>query len=166
MAKKKRKSSPREVFEQAIDKAEYLQLKKGLTAIKRGEGKGRIVAEDSKQVLGSVDIDDAYLKTAPDANRWDYVIGYNRSENVVAYFVEVHSATTGEVSKVEKKLKWLVEEFLRNKNNTKLAKLSREIHWVASGKVAIPRHTRQYRFLATTLRKRGLYGPSKQLTLE
>jgi len=165
MAKKKRKPSPRKVFEQAINEADHLQLKNGLTALKRGEGKGRILAKDSKQILGSADIDGDCLRAAPHANRWDYVIGYCRSGKVVAYFVEVHSANTRNVSEIKKKLAWLVQDFLRNENNAKLAALPREIHWVASGKVRIPKHTRQYRFL-TTLRTKGLHGPSKQLTME
>ncbi|MEE8453044.1 MAG: hypothetical protein V3R99_14055 [Thermoguttaceae bacterium] len=166
MAKKKRKPSPHEIFKQAINSADHLQLKNGLAAVKRGEGKGRIRASDSEQVLGSADIDGDCCRAAPNANRWDYVIGYNRSGNVVAYFVEVHSAVTSEVSRIEKKLQWLVEEFLPNENNVKLAALPREIHWVASGKVKILKHTRQYRFLRTTLRKKGLRGPSKQLTMK
>jgi len=166
MAKKKCKPTPHKVFELAIEKADHLQLKNGLAAVKRGEGKGRILAKDSKQVLGSAEIDGDCRRAAPNANRWDYVIGYNRSGKVVAYFVEVHSALTSEVSTIERKLDWLLDEFLRRKNSDKLAALSREMHWVASGNVKIPRHTRQYRFLTTTLRRRGLHGPSKQLTLK
>ena len=166
MAKKKRKSSPHEVFQQAIDEADHLQLQNGLAAVKRAEGKARIRAENSKQVLGSADIDGDWRQAAPQANRWDYVIGYARSGQVVAYFVEVHSAVTSEVSRIEKKLKWLVQEFLWDENNAKLAALPREIHWVASGKVKILKHTHQYRFLTTTLRKKGLHGPSKQLTMK
>jgi len=165
MAKKNRNPSPHEFFKQAIDEADNLQFQHGLAAVKRGEGRGQIRAEDSRQVLGSADMDGDCHRAAPNANRWDYVIGYDRSGKVVAYFVEVHSAMTGDVSTIEKKLKWLIQEFLRDENNVKLATLRREIHWVASGRVKIPQHTNQYRFLATTLRKRGLHGPSKQLTM-
>lgn len=166
MAKKKREPAPHEVFKQAIDEADHLQLKNGLAAVKRGEGKGKIFADDSRQVLGSADIDGAYLKVAPQANRWDYVIGYNRSGKVVAYFVEVHSAITSQVSRIEKKLKWLVEEFLRRESNVKLAALPKEFHWVASKNVKIPKHTEQYRRLAKLRGKRLLYGPSEQLTMK
>ena len=166
MAKRNRESSPRNVFKEAIDEADHLRLQDGLAAVKRGEGKGRICAKDSNQVLGIADIDGDYRRAAPNANRWDYVIGYGRSGQVVAYFVEVHSAMTSEIAKIAKKLDWLVQELLQNEKNAKLAALPREIHWVASGKVKIPQHTSQYRFLRTTLRKKKLHGPSKQLTME
>jgi len=166
MAKKEPKSSPHKIFKQAIDEADHLQLKDGLKAIKRGEGKGRIVAEDLERVLGSVDIDGDSLKAAPNANRWDYVIGYNRSGQVVAYFAEVHSAVTSAVSTIEKKLDWLVQEFLRHENSRKLARLHKEIHWVASRNVKIPQHTEQYRRLTKMRGKKNLRGPSKQLTLK
>lgn len=50
MAKKKRTPTPRQVFEQAIDKANHLLLQNGLKAIKRSEGKGR--AELLRTTLG------------------------------------------------------------------------------------------------------------------
>ena len=74
MAKKKRRSSPHEIFKQAVDEADHLRLRNGLAAVKRGEGKGQILAKDSRQVLGSADIDGDCLQAAPNANRWDYVI--------------------------------------------------------------------------------------------
>ena len=167
MPKKKRKPKPTPSieFKEAINTATHLKLKDGLTAIKRGEGKGRITAENPRNVLGSVNIDDDWLKAAPNSNRWDYVIGYDRSGKVVAYFVEVHSAETSEVSKIEKKLNWLLGDVLRDETNAELASLTREIHWIASGRIKIPQHSRQYKYLAT-LRKRGLLGPSKQLTMK
>ena len=166
MRKGRTQSGPRKIFRKAIDQADHLQLKNGLAAVKRGEGKGQILAEDSTRILGSVNIDDDCCRTAPNANRWDYVIGYDRSGQIVAYFVEVHSAVTSEVSTIQKKLDWLLQEFLRDEKCQELAALQREIHWVASGAIKIPQHTRQYRFLKTTLRKKGLLGPSKQLTLQ
>ena len=166
MAKKKRTPTPRQVFGQAIEQSDHLQLQNGLTAIKRREGKGRIIADDPRRVLGSSNIDDDCRQAAPGASRWDYVIGYNRSGKTVAYFIEVHSAITSQVSKIEKKLNWLTHEFLGHENNAKLAALPKEIHWIASGRVKIPKHTRQYRVLTTTLRKKGLQGPSEHLTLK
>lgn len=167
MAKRKRKPALRRILKQAIDEADHLRYQEGLAAVKRGEGKGQIRPANSRRVLGSADIDGDCRQAAPHANRWDYVIGYGQADRVVAYFVEVHSATTSEVSKIEKKLTWLLEEFLQAENNALLAALPREIHWVAAGKsVKIPKHTGQYRRLTTTLRKKGLRGPSKELWLK
>jgi hypothetical protein len=53
------------------------------------------------QVADSLDFDAAALAAAPQANRWDYVLGMKAargSGTLVA--VEVHSATDGEVSVV------------------------------------------------------------------
>ncbi len=166
MAKQRRKLSPRKVFKKAIDEADHLRFKNGLAAVKRREGKGRILATDSKRILGSADIDGDCRPAAPNANRWDYVIGYNRPGRVVAYFVEVHSANTSDVARIEKKLDWLVREFLREAKSIRLAVLPKEIHWVASGKVKILKHAPQYRYLTTTLRKKGLHGPSEKLTMK
>ena len=69
MAKKKRTPTPRQVFGQAIEQSDHLQLQNGLTAIKRSEGKGRIIADDPRRVLGSSNIDDDCRQAAPGANR-------------------------------------------------------------------------------------------------
>jgi len=46
-----------------------------------------------------------------------------------------------------------------------LAALDREYHWVASGRINIPKHVPQYRILNTTLKKAGLHGPVEHLVL-
>jgi hypothetical protein len=153
------------VFDEALrETSPRLDLKPGLRAIKKGEGHGQIVAEKPKQLLGSAAIDDDCLSAYPNANRWDYVVGYERGGKAVAYFIEVHSAQTSGVSEMEKKLQWL-RGFLGEAPQKKLAALYREYHWVASGKINIPRHLPQYKHLNTTLKKAGLCGPVKQLTL-
>lgn len=157
--------TPAAVFDAAIRvTAPRLALKPGLKAIKKGEGHGQIVAEDPKRLLGSAAIDDDCRASEPHGNRWDYVIGYGRASKAIAYFVEVHSAETSEVLKVEKKLRWL-QDFLLQRSQEKLAALDREYHWVASGRINIPKHVPQYRTLQTTLRKAGLRGPTERLVL-
>ncbi len=151
-------------FRKAVEATEQLEFRVGLSAIKRGEGKGRIVPNDAKRLLGSADIDKDCERAYPNDARWDYVIGYARSQKAIAYFVEVHSAETSDVSKMEAKLQWLLG-YLQGESQCELASLKREIHWVASGPVKILRHTPQFRKLSTTLRKRGLQGPVKSLLL-
>jgi hypothetical protein len=158
-------NTPATVFEAAVRvTSPCLALKLGLKAIKKGEGHGQIVADDPKRVLGSAAIDDDCRAFDPHGNRWDYVIGYDRASKAFAYFVEVHSAETSEVSKVEKKLRWL-QDFLLRKAQAKLRALDCEYHWVASGRINIPKHVPQYRFLNTTLKKAGLRGPVEHLVL-
>ena len=83
----------------------------GLQAL-LGEHRQKIDLSDHTLCEGSVDIDKStadqglYLRE----NRWDYVLGYEKQ----AYFVEVHSANTGEVSTVLKKLQWLKDWLLEH----------------------------------------------------
>ncbi|MDI1443622.1 hypothetical protein [Polyangium sp. 6x1] len=155
---------PKETFRDAVNPCKPLLHREGLQAIKRGEGKGQISGEHASKILGSVDIDGDCRATHPESNRWDYVVGYERSGQAIAHFIEVHSAETSEVSVVEKKLDWL-ETFLQHDAARKLAALPRELHWVASGRINIPQHTPQYKKLQTTLRKRGLSFAGKTLLL-
>jgi hypothetical protein len=158
---------PRKTFEQAIAAAKPLQLKAGLKAIKKGEGKGQIGAKDPKRILGSVAIDEDLKKTKADAedNRWDYVIGYDLAGKAVAHFVEVHGAASGhDISKMQDKLQWLVD-FLQRPSQSRLAKLPRSIHWLASARNDIKPHWPQYRDLVHMRSKHDLKGPVKQLEL-
>jgi hypothetical protein len=150
-------------FKRAIEMAEHLELVPGLGALKKGEGRDRIRV-GAGALLGSVNIDDNCRAAYSQDHRWDYVIGARRSRAEVAIFVEVHSAETSEVSKMEHKLSWL-QSFLRRDQQTALAALPREIYWVASGRVNIPKHLPQYKKLQTTLRAQGLLGPVTQLDL-
>jgi len=163
-AAKRKPATPAAVFASAVKAASHLNLKPGLKAIKKSEGAGQIVPADSKKVMGSVAIDDDCLKVDPNGHRWDYVVGYERDANAFAYFVEVHAAQTSKVSEVEKKLDWLLL-YLRGDAQKQLASLPRAIHWVASGDIDIPKHLPQYKRLNSTLRKKGLRGPDKRLTL-
>lgn len=155
---------PKKTFRAAIDGADHLQWREGLQAVKRGEGAGQITAREPGKLLGSACIDDDCLASHPNDSRWDYVIGYERSKAAVAHFVEVHSAETSEVSKIEEKLAWLLG-YLEEDPQAELKSLRREIHWVASDRVNIPKHTPQFKRLNTSLRKSGLKGPVKSLEL-
>jgi hypothetical protein len=68
-----------------------------------GTHSGKINLQNPKKCCGSVDIDGSVAKKYPQDSRWDYAICYNN----VVFFVEVHSAYTGEVHAVLKKLQWL-----------------------------------------------------------
>jgi len=164
MADGKQQHPAETAFRGAIDATGHLQWKAGLQAIKRAEGGGQIVGQDPKLLLGGAMIDDDCLKAYPSASRWDYVIGCRRANEPVAHFIEVHSATPSGVSEVEKKWTWL-RDYLQGDTRKGLAKLKREFHWVASGKINIPQHTPQFKRLQASLRPSGLKGPVKHLSL-
>ena len=112
-----------------------------------------VTCADSTRLTGSIDLDTALRRHRPDDNRWDYGLGYkpaNGSEQAV--WVEVHSATTKEVSKVLKKLQWL-KDWL-NENAEQLRQLSERADkdtryvWIASSGVHIPKHFSQAKRLA------------------
>lgn len=152
------------IFLEAVTGTRLLRWLAGLQAVKKSEGGGQIACEEPKRLLGGAAIDDDCRAKHPQSSRWDYVLGYRRSKSAVAFFIEVHSAETSAVSKMKEKLDWL-EAFLAEEPQAPLAALTREVHWVASGRINIPKTTPQYRFLKTALFKRGLQGPVKLLTL-
>lgn len=73
----------------------------GLQAL--GNYSTKVEYGDSGLLEGSVDIDACTTEKYPQANRWDYAIGYAS----YAYFVEVHTANDSEVETVARKLQWL-----------------------------------------------------------
>ncbi len=153
----------RQEFTDAITAAEHLQYHAGLAAIPRSEGRRKIVARDTQHLLGSANIDEDCRTTFPNDNRWDFVIGYHKSTGAVAFFIEEHSATSGEVSCMDLKLNWL-KQYLNRPANATLKQLPRQFHWVAHEGIKIPTHLPQYRHLQR-LRGQGLCGPVRQLEL-
>jgi hypothetical protein len=154
--------SASKTFTEAVTGAEHLTLKSGLSALKKKEGAKRIHLSKGSTAAGSVDIDKDCEKAYPEDPRWDYLVGVVNSKKLIAYYIEVHSAESSQVRKMAEKLQWLVD-FVREQE--KLAKLTAEYHWVASGRVNIPKHTRQYKQLSVNLRKKGLVGPVTRLDL-
>lgn len=80
----------------------------GLQAL--GQNAQKVKFKDSKKLNGSVDIDKSTIALYPEANRWDYAIGYDGK----AYFLEIHPANTSDVTPVIEKAKWL-ENWLQQK---------------------------------------------------
>lgn len=78
--------------------------------------------------------------------------------------MEVHPAETGSVRDIERKLAWVLE-FLGREAQAELNSLPRQFHWVASGRINIPKHVPQYEKLQSTLRAKGLLGPVLTLDL-
>jgi hypothetical protein len=112
-----------------------------------------VVATTTRQLSGSVAIDEWHEGAEPHAPRWDYLVGFNAD----LHWVEVHGATASEVSTVLAKLDWLLD---RIEGWPRLGARRQSFHWIATGSIQIPKQSRQYRQAAA----RGLR-PKKQLRL-
>jgi hypothetical protein len=123
-------------FKEAVEKTPQLKnaYQVGLQAL-RAEDKPHIEAEDTRRLTGSVDVDTAYQKIDPQANRWDFGIAYqhtNRKAEVV-YWVETHTASDAEVKVVIKKALWLLAWLKGDGALLDRSDFERDIVWVSSG---------------------------------
>ena len=129
----------------------------GLQALKKVDA-ARISIDDGSKADGSVDIDNCTKEKYPNATRWDYGVGYGGE----TLFIEVHPASTSEVTKMKEKLSWL-KSWLKSQapELDALPKHNPAFCWIASGKVAILKGSREH----LSLSKLGLL-PSKHLTIK
>lgn len=131
---------------------------KGLQAL-RDEDKHRITTRESRRIQGSADLDAALEASCPDANRWDYVIGYEISEGTDrVYFVEVHSAQSSEVETFLRKFVFL-ERTVRNMVPS-LWEMKPSFHWIATSTIDLRGPKKRQ------LAEKGIRGPQKHLILE
>ncbi|HEV3414685.1 MAG TPA: hypothetical protein VG101_19535 [Puia sp.] len=141
-SKKKKKLTFRQAVEATDDISEC--FRNGLQGL--GNHSGKIILGNTTQCSGSVNLDACTLQKYPQANRWDYIFCYKGE----AFFVEVHSANTGEVSTVIRKLQWL-RDWLNgsaNEINSLKAKSSGPFYWVQSSGFHIPQNSPQFRLAA------------------
>lgn len=121
-------------------------LKSQLTALISAH-KNSIILSIPRRITGSVNIDAALQSAYPNANRWDYAIGYYLShQDDKVFFVEFHKANVKEVSLVLKKKQWL-ERWMDGKPINNLRQ--REFVWVSAGGINIPLNSPQIRNLNT-----------------
>ncbi|MCS7056537.1 MAG: hypothetical protein NZM18_10260 [Thermoflexales bacterium] len=99
----------------------------------REPDKHRIACANSRQLRGSVCIDDALKAALPNEPRWDYAVGYSDTagaEQII--WVEVHPAAKSDhLKEVRGKLEWLME-WLRTKAQP-MNYTPRRIVWIATG---------------------------------
>jgi len=122
----------------------------------------RVVCARPRRLRGSVDVDSALTAAHPNDPRWDYAIGHYNGNAEEAIWVEVHPASSGHVSQVTGKARWL-RAWLR-RNALALLNMTRTNDgyvWLSSGGIAIQRGSRQARELASV----GVSFPRRQLTL-
>ena len=141
-------------FKQAVEETEEIKngYQNGLKAL--GNYSNKVELGDTKKCEGSVAIDDCTESLYPQENRWDYVFGYKGE----AYFVEVHSAHTSEVSVVLKKLQWL-KDWLNSKapDIKKLQAKDKAFIWIQTNGNHIITNSKQSKILA----QKGLKPVSK-----
>ncbi|MCE2483307.1 MAG: hypothetical protein J4F33_10615 [Alphaproteobacteria bacterium] len=114
-----------------------------------------VTCVDSLRLTGSLDLDGALAREPRYAKqpRWDYGLGYKPSRGKEqAVWVEVHSATTGEVSAVLGKLQWLRDWLSAEagwlKRLTDHAGEDIRFVWIASAGDRISRNSPQFRRLS------------------
>jgi hypothetical protein len=126
-----RKKIAAKSFKEIIERIDGLagSHKVGLRAF-LGTHRSKVQLGKNSDCDGSVDIDTYLTDRYPQANRWDYVFSYKTE----AFFVEIHSASTGEVSTVLKKLQWLKDWLNSNANdlNKLRPKKQASIFWIQS----------------------------------
>ena len=129
-----------------------------------------VTCTEPQRLTGSIDLDSALAQETgyTDAPRWDYGLGYtpeNGGERAI--WVEVHPATTSDVSAVLKKLKhlkdWLIAEAEQLKRMTFSASTNHDspFVWIASSGIRISKNSPQ----ARRLNKSGISGAQKRLSL-
>lgn len=124
-------------FQQAVETTPDLTgaFQKGLGALKTAD-KPHLAAQDARRLRGSVDLDRALQARCPNDNRWDYGVGH-RPENLpteMVYWIEVHTASAGEIKVVLAKLQWL-QAWLKERAPG-LNRMRKEFIWVSSGKTS------------------------------
>ncbi len=144
-------------FRQAVAQTPHLTdaWRPGLQAL-RAQDRPHIESEDTRHLTGSADIDAALQQQEPNANRWDFGIGYrhtNRNNDCI-YWVEIHTATDGQVDVVLNKLHWL--KLWLHQGGQLLNKFEREFIWVSSGATTFTLNAPQRKtFAALGLQQKG-----------
>ena len=140
---KKNKKQPVNKFRTAVKNTSHVSNAYcvGLQAFKKSD-RQKINLGNTSLCEGSVDIDTTVTRLYPQANRWDYCLSYKGE----AFFVEVHSANTGEVSTVLRKLQWLKDWLHAHAPSINALKAKpNAYYWIQSDSFHIPATSSQYR---------------------
>lgn len=144
MPKSKKRTPIENVFREAVSATPEVEncYQAGLQAL--GKYRQKIVPANVSKCEGSVDIDACTTTIYPTQNRWDYAICYDSK----VYFVEVHSAETGEVSTVLRKLQWLKDWLNRKAPEINKLKADAPYFWIQSGRFSILKNSSQAKKIA------------------
>ena len=103
---------------------------KGIQALAPAD-RDRIECATARNLSGSVNLDATLRPHLPNANRWDYAVGYRRGTDTV-FWIEVHPASQGAVSEVQNKFNWLTGWLASD--GKALRSLEARFVWISSGK--------------------------------
>lgn len=129
-----------------------------------------MVEASAASLTASLDMDQAFLRSEPQAPRWDYGIGIAEAGDLEkAFWLEPHPASsTGEVQRMLAKLEWLkaklsLPQFAELRQLTQRASADGNpvYIWLHSGANRISPHSREARLLAS----KGLSLPRRHVTL-
>jgi len=140
------------VFKKAMDKTLPGACKPGKQAMAHAD---HVSVNCSKgiSIACSVNLDEATREKHPRGNRWDYGLSVQAGRKESIVWIESHHASTSAVSVMLKKRDWLKDWLIKNADDIwrKMGSRFTEQNclWLASGAIDIPRHTRQYKILAS-----------------
>jgi hypothetical protein len=149
-------------FKQAVEATPSIQDQycAGLGALV-GNHSGCVRCANARRFKGSVNLDEALQPTLPNANRWDYGIGFSKGKRESAVWVEVHPASSSSITTMLDKLAWL-REWLQNQAPVLRQMTEGDYYWVATdGTVSITANSPQAKRLAAA----GLIGPRRVVIL-
>jgi hypothetical protein len=104
------------------------QVHPGLKAL--GKNSRRVTMSAASRAVQSVDLDRALRQQYPNDPRWDYGVEWQRGRAHEIAWIEVHTATSAEVTAVLNKLLWL-KRWLASAASECTA-LPVSYHWVAT----------------------------------
>ena len=141
-AKQKKKKTFKAVVEATPDVSSA--YKSGLAAL--AGYRAKIEMGDTRKCGGSIDIDAAVAAKYPNDNRWDYALAYDGE----VFFVEVHTAGTGEVDVVLRKLEWLKSWLHHHAPEINVLKATKKtpFYWIQSNGYHIAPNSKQERLIA------------------
>lgn len=142
----KKKAAAKKTFKQAVEATPDVKnaFAIGLTGL--GAHRTKVELADTRRCEGSLDIDTTVTAKYPNDPRWDYAFSYKGE----VFFVEVHSANTGEVSALLRKLEWL-KGWLHHKApeiNKLKATSKTPFYWIQSKGYHILKKSKQERKIA------------------
>jgi len=150
-------------YKEAVNNTEELSnaYQPGIHALSRTD-RNRIVVKDSYRLAGSVNLETSVRRAYPEKPIWDYGIGWRTSRrNERAIWIEVHSADSGHVNDIIKKVRWLKDWLYQKAPMLKEITHENGYVWIASGGIALSKTSQQARQLANE----GVSYPRKLLEL-
>ena len=134
-------------------------LKSGVQALERRD-RNKINVNSSRDLKGSVYIDECLKRQCPNAPRWDYVFGYRDR----VYYVEVHPAdNTRKVREVTAKLGWLKQWRGGSAQSLEDLEGRSTYHWISTGRTASSIKRGKY---LQILAQNGIRGPDPILNAD